>query len=142
VRLARAEEAAAVVEFALVLPVFMTLIAGLFDGARLVNATLQAHVAAQAGAMYGLANGFNAGQIATAVTAATPLKVTPTAQLLSRCVQGPQLTLPDATGKCPGNKAPGTFVEVTATAVFQPIVNWIGVPWPANVVSNAWVRVK
>ncbi|HEX3699088.1 MAG TPA: TadE/TadG family type IV pilus assembly protein [Phenylobacterium sp.] len=143
-RLRHGEDGAAVVEFAFVLPLFLLLMAGLFDGARLVNASLQVHAAAQAGAAWAQVNGWNSAGIASAVSAATPLPVeaTPAPVLFVGCAKQQGLTPPGPNGHCPGNQPQGSFVTVGAQAPFAPLMPWPRVVWPASLNATAVVRIQ
>ena len=143
-RLARAEEGAAAVEFAFVLPMFLLLMAGLLDGARLINASLQVRAAAQAGATWAQLNGWDAAGISGAITAATPLSVVATvpAAPTAGCIKGPQIAPPDPGNKCPGQQPVGSFVAVGASAAFEPLMPWPKMVWPSTVAAHATVRIQ
>jgi Flp pilus assembly protein TadG len=143
-RLARDERGAAVVEFAFVLPIFLVLIAGLYDGARFLNAMLQVRAAAQAGAGWAAANGWDSSGIAAAVTAGSPLRAaaSPAPALMSSvCAQGTGFTAPGPKG-CPGGEPVGSFVVVNAQLAFTPMAPGFTGVWPANVNAQAAVRVQ
>lgn len=143
-RLWRAQDGAAVAEFALVLPMFLVLISGLYDGARLINDSLQVHAAAQAGASYARKNGWDPAGIAQAVTAATPASAsaTPAPSLSMGCVSGQSIVAPKADGTCPGGRPAGGFVHVWAQAPFAPRAPWPQAIWPASVTAQNVVRIE
>ena len=142
-RLAKAEDGAAAVEFAFVLPMFMLLMAGLLDGARLINASLQVRAAAQAGATYAQLNGWNPTGISAAITAATPVKASPTlpATPFLGCIKGLQIVAPNGGGNCTSGQPVGNFVTVGASTPFKPLMPWPQVVWPTKVSANATVRI-
>jgi Flp pilus assembly protein TadG len=142
-RLAGDEDGAAVVEFAFVLPVFLVLIAGLYDGARFLTGELQVHAAAQAGAAWAAANGWDSDAISTAVARAAPIAAAadPAPNLVEGCVQGDAITAPDAKGDCPGKEPAGRFVTVSASAGFTPMAPGFGGVWPARLAAQATVRI-
>lgn len=142
--LLRSEDGAAVAEFVMVLPIFLVLVSGLYDGARLINESLQVHAAAQAGAAYVRKNGWDAAGVTQAVTAATPLAVSadPAPSLSLGCVRGEAIVSPNADGSCPGGGAAGGFVYVSAQAPFTPKAPWPQAVWPAMVTARNVVRVQ
>ncbi|THD80542.1 MAG: pilus assembly protein [Phenylobacterium sp.] len=143
-RLAKAEDGAAAVEFAFVLPMFMLLMAGLLDGARLINASLQVRAAAQAGATYAQLNGWNPTGIAAAITAATPLQANASlpAAPFQGCIKNLQIVAPNGGGNCTSSQPVGSFVTVGANGAFKPLMPWPQVVWPTSVTANATVRIQ
>jgi len=133
----------AAVEFALIAPVLLLLVAGLIDGSRLIVQTMQVKAAAQAGADYARRNGWDAAGIAGAVTSATSITVSPTpapAQTTA-CVSG--MTIAPAGGAtCAGGGTPGGFITVSAQAPFAPIMPWPGLSQPTTVAAQAVVRLN
>jgi Flp pilus assembly pilin Flp len=143
-RLPRDERGTAAVEFALLAPVLLMLAAGAIDVSRLIAQTMQVRAAAQAGADYALKNGvdpWDPGAIQGAVTAATPLAVTPVAAEEVGCASGSAIVPPPGP-LCAAGGTPGTFVNVDATASFTPIVPWNAIVLPAQVRGQATVRVS
>jgi len=142
-RLARDEGGAAVVEFAFVLPVFLVLIAGLYDGARFLTAELQVHEAAQAGAAWAAANGWDADGITQAVARGAPIAAAsnPAPMLIHGCVRANAISAPDKKGDCPANEPVGSFVVVNAQAPFTPMAPGFGGVWPASLAAQATVRI-
>ena len=142
-RLASDEGGAAAVEFALLLPLFMVLIAGLFDGARLIGVTMQVHAAAAAGAAYAQANGWDAAAVSSAVRQATPLDASaaPGPVLAAGCVVS-GLIQPPTNGACPNGVQLGQFLTVSAQAPFTPVMPWPSIVWPTQVTARAVVRLQ
>ena len=143
-RLACAEEGAAAVEFAFVLPMFMLLMAGLLDGARLINASLQVRAAAQAGATYAQLNGWNPTGISNAISAATPLNASPSLPAAPSlgCIDSKlRIVAPNGGGNCSSGQPVGSFVAVGANTAFKPLMPWPQMVWPSTVAANATVRI-
>jgi Flp pilus assembly protein TadG len=143
-RLARDEDGAAAVEFAFVLPVFLVLIAGLYDGARFLTGELQVHAAAQAGASWASANGWDADGISTAVARGAPIaaSATPAPSLAQGCVgKGNVIQPPDSKGNCPAKEPAGSYVTVNAQAGFTPMAPGFGGVWPSTLAAQAVVRI-
>ncbi|HEV2530981.1 TadE/TadG family type IV pilus assembly protein [Phenylobacterium sp.] len=140
-RLLRSEDGAAMVEFAFVLPMFLVMMAGLFDGARLINTSLQVQASAQAGAAYAAIHGFDSAGIQTAVAQATPLgaQATPAPTEFVGCLVGKPIGQGD---KCTGDNPLGSYVTVTAQASFTPLAPWPGLLWPNALTAQAMVRIS
>jgi hypothetical protein len=144
VRFWRAQEGAAVAEFAMLLPVFLLLISGLYDGARLIYGALQVHAAAQAGASWARKNGWDLQGVTDAVAASSSIAVsaTPAPQLAVGCLSGKAIVGANAQGQCPGGQPAGGYVLVTAQAPFSPQAPWPAAFWPAVIRAQATVRVQ
>jgi len=142
-RLARDENGAAVVEFAFVLPVFLVLIAGLYDGARFLTGELQIHAAAQAGAAWAASHGWDPDGISTAVTRAAPLGAgaTPAPVMVKGCAAANAIQPPDPKGNCPAKEPVGSFVTVSAQSPFTPMAPGFGGIWPRTLNAQATVRI-
>ncbi|MFC3068851.1 TadE/TadG family type IV pilus assembly protein [Phenylobacterium soli] len=131
---------AAAVEFALVAPILLLLMAGLVDGSRLIAASMQVNSAAQAGADFALRNGWNQAGTAAAVSAAASGLDAPGVALSQGCVANATLTAA-AGATCPDGRAPGRYVTVTASAPYRSVMRWPGVALPSSVSAKAVVRV-
>jgi Flp pilus assembly protein TadG len=130
------------VEFALVAPVLLLMMAGLIDGSRLIVRTMQVRAAAQAGADYALGHGWDFGQIQAAVRSATPLAAEPLpAPAETQGCVSEGVVAPTAAATCPNGGAAGRFVTVWAKAPFSPLMAWPGVPLPKQVTAQAQVRI-
>jgi Flp pilus assembly protein TadG len=142
-RPARDRRGGTAVEFALIAPVLILLLAGLVDGSRLIVATMQVKAAAQAGADYARRNGFNASAIQGAVASGTSLAVTatPSPAQQTACVSGMTIT-PTIQTTCPGGSVAGSFVTVSAQAPFSAIMPWPGLSSPSTVTAQSLVRLQ
>lgn len=130
------------VEFAVMLPVLMILMAGLVDGSRGILAQMQVRTAAQSGADYARQKGWNATSVAAAVTSGTSLAVTasPAPTLTTGCVVSQKITATSASTCADGSPA-GRFVTVSARAPFSTIMPWPGFSFPSGLTATAVVRV-
>lgn len=141
--LVRDEGGATAVEFALLAPVLLLMLAGLVDASRLIAQSMQVKAAAQAGADYAQRHGWNAAGVEAAVVQATPLSVAaaPAPELTTACVS--RLALVPATGPtCAAGGAPGRFVRVGASATFTPLFPWPGLPAAPSLTARALARVQ
>ena len=130
-------------EFALVAPVIVLLLAGLIDGSRLIVANMEVKAAAQAGADFARINGFNAQAIEGAVASGTSLAVnaTPAPSLETACVSGLTITQTVQT-ICPNGGVTGAYVTVSAQAPFTTLMPWPGVSSPTTVSAQSLVRLQ
>ncbi|MCR5876419.1 pilus assembly protein [Phenylobacterium sp. J426] len=136
-------DGSAAVEFALLLPMLLLLLAGLVDVSRLISHTMQVRAAAQAGADWAQRNGWDATRIASAVTSATTLQGVSAAPAPARslgCVVNGKITAQST--NCANNIAPGQFVTVAARAPFKGVVPWPGRVLPNTLSATATVRVQ
>jgi Flp pilus assembly protein TadG len=133
---------AAAVEFAMLLPVLLLMLAGLIDVTRLISHTMQVKAAAQAGADFAQVRGWKPDEIAGAVTAATQLTVSasPAPAMATACVSGQSIVQTTAT-TCTAGGPPGRFVTVAAQSPFQPLIPWPGISMPGTVKAQAVVRI-
>jgi Flp pilus assembly protein TadG len=133
----------AAVEFALIAPVLLLLAAGLIDGSRFIVQTMQVKAAAQAGADYARAHGWDAAGIAGAVTAATSIAVSasPAPTQTPACIANGNLVAPPG-ATCAAGGTPGNFVTIAAQAPFAPIMPWPGFSRPTTVSAHAFVRLN
>jgi Flp pilus assembly protein TadG len=143
VGLTRDRRGGTAVEFALTAPVLILLLAGLIDGSRLIVATMQVKAAAQAGADYARANGFDATSITSAVLAGTSLAVnaTPAPSQETACVSGTTITVTNQS-TCPGGGVSGSYAVVSAQAPFSAIMPWPGLSSPSTVSAQSIVRLQ
>jgi uncharacterized membrane protein len=142
--LARDERGLAAVEFALVAPVLVLLLAGGIDSARLISQTMQVKAAAQAGADAARSKGWNAPYIAQSVSAAVTSSITasPAPTLTLACVSGGNIVPSQAASCGAGQGAPGRFVTVSAHKDFKPLMPWPGVTQVVAVDRKATVRIQ
>lgn len=118
---ARSEDGQALVEFALILPVLLMLILGLFDVARAVEQENTLAFAAREGARYAIVHGgWNVASPITCPSPGTPCSNgTITGVVTDKAIGVPNVT---ATLNYPdGVNDPGSRVSVDATAPFVPL---------------------
>jgi Flp pilus assembly protein TadG len=124
----------AAVEFGIVIPLLLAVIIPVCDLGKGLSQQLQVWQAAQAGVQYAMANGFASTAIQNAVTAATSLSsinATPAPAQSCGCPTGSSVAaanpaVPPCTGLCSNGKQSGTYVTVSATAAYYPLI-----PYPS-----------
>lgn len=135
--LLRLESGAGAAEFALVLPIVVTLLIGIIDIGRMAWTKMEVQAAARAGANYALVNAaqsFVPADIKAAVTSATNLAVTagePTKE--AGCLDASGTTVV----ACSGGLVAGEYVSVQASTTYTPI--WLS---PVTLSAIAKVRIS
>ena len=140
----------AAVEFAIVVPILLALLVPACDlGMGYLSETAGVG-AAQAGAQYALANGFASTAIQNAVTGATSLtsiSATPAPAESCGCPTGSSVAaanpaVPPCTGKCPNGAQSGTYVTVSATAVYYPLIPYPTLGSSVTLTAQSFVRIQ
>jgi Flp pilus assembly protein TadG len=126
--LLRAPEGNAVMEFGLVAPILGAVLVPVIDIGMGFYQNMQVQDAAQAGAQYAMAHGWNSTAIETAVTGATTLSInaSPAPALSCGCPSGASVVSAACSSTCADGQAAGTYVTVRAQAVYKTLV-----PYPA-----------
>ena len=112
-------------EFAFIAPILIALPVPVFDLGLGLYAQMQVYSAAQSGAQYVLLHTYDSAQIQSAATSATPLAVTVASQQNCGCPNGTSITLggaPGTCGTCAGGAAAGTYVQVTVSTTYTPLI--------------------
>lgn len=133
----------ALVEFALVCPVLLLLIAGVLDYCRALSKATAVANAARIGAQYGSASTTNAADtsgIQSAVVNSAP-DFTGLAVTSSRTCQCPNGSSVSCTGSC-GASNLEMYVQVTVTSTAAAIFNYTGLPYTGAVSATAAMRVQ
>lgn len=144
-RISRHEYGYAVVEFAMIAPMFVLLLLGAFDFARVFYFAMAVSGAAHAGAQWGSlspGNAGNTGQMRTVAENHSPsLGVTASASRLCRCGNGTNTpTNQSCVASCAGTLR--MYASVTATRSFSPIVGFPGIPGTVNISRTAQMRAQ
>ena len=154
----RGREGMAAVELGLFLPMFTAMLIILTDVGMGAYTQMQLYDAAQAGAEYAGAVGFNAANIETAVQSATSLSgitfpttgpnpVNP-AQTCECLGTGGTLSAatpaggPPCTQTCPNGGTVGTYVTITAQTQYTMLFNYPGLSNPLTLTAQAMIRIK
>jgi Flp pilus assembly protein TadG len=132
------------VEFGLLLPVLLVVLAGLVDAGRLIVQSMQVRGAAQAGVDYVRSHPFEEATVESVAAMATPLPVTAQAAQFT-CTSGVASNPSPAksTVSCPAN-ATGVFVSVTSApqSAFRPLMPWPGGFTPPALSASSTVQVQ
>ncbi len=139
----RQDRGTATVEMAIVCPIFIFLIAGVFDLGLMLYQRTVVGTAADAGSIYAIVNGYNSAGITSAVQNsytlahgfATAIQATPAPSTFCGCPQA-NFSIAHVTcgttcagTTCSGAACPaGTYVTVNATSNYTRVFPWTG-PW-------------
>ena len=119
-----AREGNAVVEFSIAAPVLTVILVPLIDIGMAVYQKMQVQDAAQAGAQYAMAHGWNSSSIQNAVTSATALAVsaTPAPSKTCGCPDGSSVSAATCGSTCSDGKTAGVYVTVGAQVTYTPLL--------------------
>ncbi len=139
-----AREGLAALELALLAPVVLILLMGMFDVGQLAFTMMQVNSAANAGAQYVYANGCSSpSAIAAAVTGASTdgaIQASPAPACgVAECVVNDALVAPTQ-GSCASGDLPGEYATISAKASFSPVAPWSGLVMPTTLVSATTIR--
>jgi Flp pilus assembly protein TadG len=134
----------AIVEFALIAPVLLLLVAAVVDFTLLMRAAIAVGDAARAGAQFGslnMANAANISGIQTAALNAAPdiPSLTAAAAQVCRCSNGS--TVNCSGGTCPSGPV-RTYVQVTVKTTVPPIFTYPHLGDSGAVVATATMRAQ
>jgi Flp pilus assembly protein TadG len=135
----------AVVEFALIAPVLGAALVAMVDIGIGFYENMEVENAAQAGAEYAIARGWNAAAVSNAVTAAGTLaaiSATPAPTQSCGCASGTTISAIACGTICPNGAAAGTYVTVTAQAQYTTIFSYPGLTSPMTLSAQAVVRIQ
>ena len=155
-RLRNDNRAVAMVEFAVVMPILVLLILPLVDLGMGFYVKTQVATAAQAGAQYAFVNGWNSGNISTAVTSATGMGTTiqasPAPVLACGCADGTTFTPPliaatlvsDCASRtpCTGARLQGVYVTVFAQTTYTPLFSYLIFSGSTTISTSSTVRIQ
>jgi Flp pilus assembly protein TadG len=144
-RLAQNDQGLAAVEFALLSPILILMFVCLVDLGLAVYTDMQVTSAAQAGAQYAMAKGFDASAISTAVTSATSLtgiSLSPAPSQSCGCASASGITSAACTATCADGSHAGTFATVTAQRTYSTLLPYPIIPHSYTFSSQATVRLQ
>jgi Flp pilus assembly protein TadG len=135
----------AAVEFALIAPVLAATLVAMTDLGIGLYSKMQVENAAQAGAQYAIAKGWNSAAIQNAVTSASALAsvgAVPAPVQSCGCVNGTAITAAACGSLCPGGVKVGTYVTVSAQASYSTLFSYPGLSSPMTLTGQSTVRIQ
>jgi Flp pilus assembly protein TadG len=137
----------ALIELALIMPIFTVLLAGAGDFARLAYAGIEVSNAAGAGVQYGAQNRITALDIAGMKLAATNdgadvSSIQATASNSCVCTDGTSITCANAATACVSPARTLQYVQVNTSAEVSPFFHYPGLPATFNLQGQATMRVQ
>ena len=141
---AHADAGIAAVEFALCATLVIALLCPVIDLGMAFYQQMQVRTAAEAGAQYAMAHGWDSTAISNAVTEATPLSVSanPAPVESCGCPNGTAVVVAPCSTYCANGELTGTYVTVSAQATYTPIVPYSLLGSSTTLQGTANVRIQ
>jgi len=119
-----ASDGSVAIEFSIAAPVLAIMFVPMIDIGMAVYQQMQVQDAAQAGAQFAMAHGWNSSSIQSAVTNATPLsvRVSPAPSKSCGCPDGSSVSAATCGSTCSDGLAAGSYVTVSAQATYTPLL--------------------
>ena len=142
--LVRARDGSAAMEFSIAAPVLAIIFIPLIDIGMGVYQQMQVQDAAQAGAQFAMAHGWNSSAIQSAVTSATGLSVSasPAPSKSCGCPDGSSVSPAACGSTCPGGRTAGTYVTVGAQATYVPLLPYPTMGSSVTLSAQATARIQ
>jgi Flp pilus assembly protein TadG len=143
-RLLGARDGNAAVEFSLAAPVLTIMLVPMVDIGMGVYQQMQVQDAAQAGAQYAMAHGWNSSSIQSAVTSATALSVsaTPAPSKSCGCPDGSSVSAATCGSTCSDGQPAGSYVTVSAQATYTPLLPYPAMGSSVTLSAQATARIQ
>jgi len=135
----------AAVEFAVLASLLVLLMAAITDLGMAFYRGIQVRNAAQAGAAYAMAKGYNASSIANAIQNATTfsqITASPAPTQLCGCPTTAGITTATCGSICAGGSTAGTYVTASAAGSYTTLISYPLFPNTFNFAVQATVRVQ
>lgn len=135
----------AAVEFGLMIPIFSLMVVSVTDIGLGVFRKMQVENAAQAGAQYAIARGFNQDGISSAVTAASnsaAVSASPAPVQFCGCPTTTGISTVSCGSSCPGGSAAGTYAKVSAQATYYTLIDYRVVATSYNITAQSTARLQ
>jgi Flp pilus assembly protein TadG len=123
----RDTRAVAAVEFGIMIPLLSLMVVSVTDIGLAVYRKMQVENAAQAGAQYAIARGFDTSGISSAVTSATNSTVitaSPSPVQFCGCPSSTGVSTVSCGTVCTGGAQAGTYATVSAQATYYTLINY------------------
>lgn len=141
-RLVRCSRGASALELALLSPVLLLLLVGVFDFGSAIRGKMQLNNAATAGAQFAVLDDRDANGLRTAVSSATPLggDFTVTTARVCECLDGRVVSCssPDSCGTGTRRRQ---FIEVAVSRPFPLLLDYPGVANPLSLTGRSRIQV-
>lgn len=124
---ARDTRGVAAIEFGLMIPLLSLMVVSVTDIGLAVYRKMQVEDAAQAGAQYAIAHGFDASGISSAVTSATnstAITASPGPVQFCGCPTSAGVSTVSCGTVCTGGVQAGTYTTVSAQATYYTLINY------------------
>jgi Flp pilus assembly protein TadG len=124
---ARDRRGVAAIEFGIMIPLFSLMVVSVTDIGLAVFRKMQVENAAQAGAQYAIARGFNPGGVSNAVTSATnstAITASPAPVQFCGCPTSTGISTVSCGTVCTGGAQAGTYATVSAQATYYTLINY------------------
>jgi Flp pilus assembly protein TadG len=138
-------DGAAAIEFAIIGPMLIAIMVPLIDLGLGFYQKMQVEDAAQAGAQYAMAHGWNSAAIQNAVSVATALSTitaSPAPAQSCGCPSGSSVTTVDCGAKCDSGRLAGTYVTVSAQAVYTTLIPYPGIGNSVTLAAQSTARIR
>jgi Flp pilus assembly protein TadG len=142
--LVRAREGGAAVEFSVAAPILAIIFVPLIDLGMGIYQQMQVQDAAQAGAQYAMAHGWNSSAIQSAVTSATGLTISasPAPSKSCGCPDGSSVSAAACGSTCADGLTAGTYVTVGAQATYVPLLPYPTMGSSVTLSAQATARIQ
>jgi Flp pilus assembly protein TadG len=139
-----ARDGSAAVEFSIAAPVLTIILVPMVDIGMAVYQQMQVQDAAQAGAQYAMAHGWNSSSIQSAVTSATALSVSasPAPSKSCGCPDGSSVTAATCGSNCSDGRPAGSYVTVNAQATYTPLFSYPVMGSSVTLSAQATARIQ
>jgi Flp pilus assembly protein TadG len=139
-----ARDGNAALEFSIAAPVLAAVFVPLIDIGMAVYQKMQVQDAAQAGAQYAMAHGWDSSAIQSAVTAATALSVTvsPSPSRTCGCPDGSSVSAATCGSTCPDGQTAGIYVTVGAQATYTPLLPYPTMGTSVTLSATSTARIQ
>jgi Flp pilus assembly protein TadG len=117
----------AAIEFAIMIPLLSLMVVSVTDIGLAVYRKMQVENAAQAGAQYAIAHGFDTNGISQAVTSATnslAITASPSPVTFCGCPASSGVSTVSCGTVCGGGALSGTYTTVSARATYSTLINY------------------
>lgn len=138
-------QGSAAVEAALILPLLLLMVTGLYDLGLAAYGSMQVQSAADAGAQYAAHNDWDPAAISAAVTSATGgtgITAAPAPSQFCACPAGGTLSNISCSSTCPNGDTPGLYALVNAQKQHTTVLPYPILPNPLTLTGQAITRLE